>query len=104
MNAEDVLKILDSITKLLGILIWPAETVFVLVRFGSAIREFIAHIAESRSKARELKHPAGFSRLRRPRHLRPHLFQTLILMLRLKRPQGARARPQRWLRISSLRA
>jgi CheY-like chemotaxis protein len=46
MDTEDVLKILDSITKLLGILIWPAVTVFVLVRFGSAIREFIAHIAE----------------------------------------------------------
>lgn len=46
MNTDSVLKILDSITRLLGIIIWPAVVVFMLVRFGSAIREFIANIAE----------------------------------------------------------
>jgi CheY-like chemotaxis protein len=46
MNIDNTVKLLDAITKLLAVLLWPAVVVFVLVRFGSALREFIASMGE----------------------------------------------------------
>ena len=46
MSIENSLKIIDAVTKLLGTLIWPALLLFVLIRFGSALREFLANMAE----------------------------------------------------------
>jgi CheY-like chemotaxis protein len=46
MKIDDAIKVLDAITRLLGVAIWPALLLFVLIRFGSALREFIANLAE----------------------------------------------------------
>lgn len=46
MFFENGLKLLDAVTKLLGVLVWPAVLLFVLIRFGSAIREFITNMGE----------------------------------------------------------
>lgn len=46
MNTESTLKVLDSLTKLLGVVVWPSVTVVILLRFGSAIGNFIANMAE----------------------------------------------------------
>jgi len=51
MSIDNVLKLLDAATKLLGVLVWPAVLVFALVRFGSVIREFIASMGEFSLKA-----------------------------------------------------
>jgi CheY-like chemotaxis protein len=46
MTTDNAVKLLDAIAKLLGVLVWPAVVVFVLIRFGSALREFIASMSE----------------------------------------------------------
>jgi CheY-like chemotaxis protein len=46
MTIDDGVKLLDAATKLFGVLVWPAVLVFVLVRFGSALREFAADLGE----------------------------------------------------------
>jgi CheY-like chemotaxis protein len=46
MTTDNAVKLLDAIAKLLGVLVWPAVIVFVLIRFGSALREFIASMSE----------------------------------------------------------
>lgn len=46
MNTDNLLKFLDSITRLLGVLVWPAVAVVILLRFGSALGDFIANMAE----------------------------------------------------------
>lgn len=46
MNIDSVVKILDSVARLLGVILWPAVTVIVLMRFGGSLSEFIANIAE----------------------------------------------------------
>lgn len=46
MNIDDGVRLLDAATKLLGILVWPAVLVFALVRFGPALREFVASLGE----------------------------------------------------------
>lgn len=46
MTIDKGIEILDAVTKLLGILVWPAVLVFVLVRFGSAFKEFVANMGE----------------------------------------------------------
>ncbi len=46
MNIDSAIRVLDAITRLLGALVWPALLLFVLIRFGSALREFIANMAE----------------------------------------------------------
>jgi len=51
MTIDNVLKILDAATKLLGVLVWPAVLVVTLIRFGSAIGEFIANMGEFSLKA-----------------------------------------------------
>lgn len=51
MTIDNAVKLLDAITKLLGVLLWPAVVLFVLIRFGSALREFIASMGEFSLKA-----------------------------------------------------
>ena len=46
MTFDNVLKLLDAVTKLFGVLVWPAVLIFILIRFGSAIREFITSMGE----------------------------------------------------------
>jgi CheY-like chemotaxis protein len=46
MNLDTLIKVLDAFTKLLGTIVWPLLLLFVLIRFGSALREFIANLGE----------------------------------------------------------
>jgi len=46
MTIDDGVRLLEAATKLLGVLAWPAVLVFILVRFGPALREFVASIGE----------------------------------------------------------
>jgi CheY-like chemotaxis protein len=46
MNIDNAVKLIDALTKLLGVLLWPAVVLFVLIRFGAALRDFIASMGE----------------------------------------------------------
>jgi len=46
MNIDNAIKLIDAITKLLGVMLWPAVALFVLIRFGAAFRDFIASLGE----------------------------------------------------------
>ncbi len=46
MTIDDGVKLLEAATKFFGVLVWPAVLVFILVRFGPALREFIASLGE----------------------------------------------------------
>jgi CheY-like chemotaxis protein len=46
MTIDSAIKVLDAVFRLLSVLVWPAVLVFVLIRFGSALREFIASVGE----------------------------------------------------------
>ncbi|MFN2447506.1 MAG: hypothetical protein ABR606_18215 [Vicinamibacterales bacterium] len=41
MNIDETIKLIDAVAKLLAALAWPAVVVFILVRFGSSLRESI---------------------------------------------------------------
>jgi hypothetical protein len=81
MTIDNAVKLLDAITKLLGVLLWPAVALFVLIRFGSALREFIASMGEFSLKA------AGFEASAK-RKLRQ-----LLLLLPLPPPTPSPAQP-----------
>lgn len=46
MSIDGFVSILDALSKLVGVLAWPALLLFVLVRFGPALREFFASLGE----------------------------------------------------------
>lgn len=46
MTVEDFVRSLDAVTKLLAVLVWPALLLFVLVRFGPGLREFVSGLGE----------------------------------------------------------
>lgn len=46
MNVDEFVKLIDSITKLLGVLVWPTAAGFVLISFGPAIKEFFSSLGE----------------------------------------------------------
>lgn len=46
MTVEGVVKLVDSATKLLGAIVWPALVAFMLVRFGPSLKEFFASLGE----------------------------------------------------------
>jgi CheY-like chemotaxis protein len=46
MNIDETIKLIDAVAKLLAALAWPAVVVFILVWFGSSLREFIAGLGE----------------------------------------------------------
>jgi CheY-like chemotaxis protein len=46
MSVDDAVKLIDASTKLLGVLVWPGLLVFVLIRFGPALRAFFESLGE----------------------------------------------------------
>jgi CheY-like chemotaxis protein len=46
VSVDDIVKLLDAITKLLNVLIWPALLLFILIRFGSDLRDFFSSLGE----------------------------------------------------------
>ncbi len=46
MNIEAVSHLIDSIAKLVGVIVWPAIVLFVLVRFAQSLRDFFAGLGE----------------------------------------------------------
>ena len=46
MNVDDIVKLLDAVTKLLNVLIWPAVLLFILIRFGRDLRKFFSSLGE----------------------------------------------------------
>lgn len=46
MSIEEAVKIIEAATKLLATLVWPLLVLFVLLRFGTSLREFFASLGE----------------------------------------------------------
>ena len=46
MSIDEFIKLLDAITKLLNVLVWPGVLVFILIQFGSVLREFLKNLGE----------------------------------------------------------
>jgi CheY-like chemotaxis protein len=46
VSVDDIVKLLDAIAKLLNVLVWPAVLLFILIRFGRDLRDFIASLGE----------------------------------------------------------
>lgn len=46
MSIDDLVKFTEALTKLLGVIIWPALFAYILVRFGPALREFFFTLGE----------------------------------------------------------
>jgi CheY-like chemotaxis protein len=46
MTIDDAVKLLDGVTKLLAVLVWPAILAFVLVRFRAALADFMTSLSE----------------------------------------------------------
>lgn len=51
MSIDNFIKLVDAITKLAGVLIWPAILVFILLRFRSALADFFSNLGEFSLKA-----------------------------------------------------
>lgn len=46
MGVDDFVKVVEALTKLLGVLAWPALCAFVLVWFGPSLKEFLSSLGE----------------------------------------------------------
>lgn len=46
MTIDDAVKLLDGVTKLLAVLVWPAILAFVLVRFRASLGDFMTSLSE----------------------------------------------------------
>jgi CheY-like chemotaxis protein len=46
ISVDDFVKIVDSLTQLLSVLVWPFLIIFVLLRFGSDLRQFFSSLGE----------------------------------------------------------
>ncbi len=46
MIVDNIVKLIDAITKLLNVLIWPGVIVFILIRFGRDLRQFFSSLGE----------------------------------------------------------
>lgn len=46
MSVDGFVKVVEALTKLLGVLVWPVLLAYVLVRFGPALREFFFSVGE----------------------------------------------------------
>ena len=51
MSVDSIAKVLEAITHLLGVTLWPAIFVFILVRFRTGIANFISTLGEFSFKA-----------------------------------------------------
>jgi len=46
MSIDEFVKLIEALTKLVGVLVWPALLAFVLVRFGPSLKEFFSSLGE----------------------------------------------------------
>ena len=46
MAVDDFVKVVDAVTKLLGVVVWPALLAYLFVRFAPAFKEFFASLGE----------------------------------------------------------
>jgi len=46
MAIDDWIKVIDSVTKLAGVLVWPALIVFVVYRLGPSLKDFLANLSD----------------------------------------------------------
>lgn len=46
MSVDDTVKLIEATSKLLSILVWPLVALFILIRFGPALRELVATLGE----------------------------------------------------------
>lgn len=46
MEVDDLVKVIDAITRFVGVIIWPTLVAYILVRFGPALRDFASSIGE----------------------------------------------------------
>ncbi len=46
MSIDEFIKLLDAITKLLSVFVWPGIFLFILIQFGSDLREFFKNLSE----------------------------------------------------------
>lgn len=46
MSVDEIVKLLDSVTKLLNVLVWPGIFLFILIRFNPDLREFFINLTE----------------------------------------------------------
>ncbi len=51
MNIDEIVKLLDAITKLLNVLVWPGIFLFILIRFRPELREFFINLSDVSLKA-----------------------------------------------------
>ena len=96
MSADEVVKLIDSASKLLGVLVWPALLAFVLVRFGPALKDFFANLGEFSLKGGGLEATAKRNRPKPPRRS-----SLLRLQRRMRRQHpnprfATRTKPLRW--------
>jgi hypothetical protein len=50
MNVDNFVKLIDSVTNLIGVIVWPTVAGFVLVLFGPALKEFFSSLGEFSSR------------------------------------------------------
>lgn len=55
MDVEGAAKMLEATAKLLGVVVWPAALVYIFVRFGSNIGDFISNLSEMTVKGAGLE-------------------------------------------------
>ncbi|NET39267.1 MAG: response regulator [Cyanothece sp. SIO1E1] len=46
MSVDNIVKLIEAITQLLNVLIWPGVIVFILIRFGRDLRQFFSSLGE----------------------------------------------------------
>jgi CheY-like chemotaxis protein len=46
MSIDNVVKLIEAITQLLKVLVWPGVIVFILIRFGRDLRQFFSSLGE----------------------------------------------------------
>ncbi|MGC1218569.1 MAG: response regulator [Phormidesmis sp.] len=46
MSVDDIVKLIDAITQLLNVLIWPGVLIFISLRFGRDFRQFFSNVGE----------------------------------------------------------
>lgn len=46
MSVDDIVKLINAVTQLLSVLVWPGLLTFILIRFGRDLRQFFASLGE----------------------------------------------------------
>ena len=55
MSVDNVVELVDAITQLLDVLIWPGVVVFTLLHFGRDLRNFFSSLSELTLKGAEFE-------------------------------------------------